>query len=345
MYAANTFQYHPPCNITPSLELNQPTTDSHNQKHLPLKLCPERVVRLKSTARSVSIPSDIFIAASGSPFQVQSHPSFHSRIYQIEGRREGPTIISSQSGKDSIRQSVPPPPMMNWTDWTDCWERKHTHTAAGYGIFARQDIHRGQPIFRVCPGLEVDLYPIRVVNHSCIPNMFALEGWDPRTGLQEIRFYAIREIEMGEELTRCYDDIGILREDNVGIRRAWMRTLWEFECLCPRCVGEWPGVEWKCPEHWVVDYNIPDHELTKYLNGLVHMWKDEDECLKLQTRDKARILAQRTVFSLRNFRDDVKSAAEKVKRSTSDSRHRLKLESKILHTYIRRRRVLEDRIG
>lgn len=232
--------------------------------------------------------------------------------------------------------------MMNWTDWTDCWERKHTHTAAGYGIFARQDIRRGQPIFRVCPELEVDLYPVYAVNHSCIPNMFALEGREPFTGRQELRFYAIREIGVGEELTRCYTDAKILREDDVVMRRLWMRTFWGFECLCYRCLGEWPGVEWRCPEHWVVDYQVSDHELSKYLNGLVHMWKIEDEFMKLRMRDKTRILAQRTVFSLRSFRDDVKAAAQRIKRYASASQYKLKLERKILHAYVRRRKFLES---
>lgn len=161
-------------------------------------------------------------------------------------------------------------------------------------------------------------------------------------GHQEIRFYAIRDIKMGEELTRCYEEAKILREDNVIMRRAWMGNFWGFECLCLKCVGQWPGVKWRCPDHWVIDYDMPDHDITRYLNGLVHIWKVEDERVKLQTRDKARILAQRTVFSLRSFRDDVKSATEKIKRSTSDSRHKLKLESKILRAYIGRRKLLED---
>lgn len=231
--------------------------------------------------------------------------------------------------------------LMNFTDWSDCWERKHTHTAAGYGIFARQEIHRGQPIFRVCPGLETDASPIYTVNHSCIPNMFALEGTDPYTGHQEIRFYAIREIEMGEELTRCYADIKILREDNVFIRRSWVHAFLGFECLCLRCINEWPGVRWECPAHWIIDYHVSDSELAEFLNGLVHIWRAEDEYVKMRTRDKTRILAQRTVFSLLSFRDDVKGAARKIKRHTSDSQYRLRLESKILHAYIRRRKLLE----
>lgn len=147
---------------------------------------------------------------------------------------------------------------------------------------------------------------------------------------------------MGEELTICYPPQRVLREYSVVVRRELMHSFWGFECLCLRCVGEWPGVEWKCPEHWIINYNMSNHDLAKYLRRLVHIWKVENECVKFQTREKARILAQRTVFSLRTFRDDVKSAAEKIKRNTLDSRYRLKLESKILCSYLRQPRLVED---
>lgn len=234
---------------------------------------------------------------------------------------------------------------MNWTDWTGCWERKHTHTAAGYGIFARQDIHCGQPIFRVCPELEDDLYPVDVINHSCVPSMFAFESRDPHTGHREIRFYAIREIEMGEELTISYADIQILREDEVDTRSEWIYDSLGFECLCLKCIGQWLDSDWDCPDHWIIDYNLSNRDLITYLKGLIYIWRYEHEHVKLQVRDKARILAQRTVFSLRSFRDDLKSAAEEIKRNTSGSRHRLKRESKILRAYVRRRELLGNPVS
>lgn len=233
---------------------------------------------------------------------------------------------------------------MNWTDWTDCWERKHTHTAAGYGIFARQDIHCGQPIFRVCPELE-DLYPVDVINHSCVPSTFALESRDPRTGHREIRFYAIREIEMGEELTISYADVQILREDDVGTRSERIYDSLGFECLCLKCIGQWLNFDWECPDHWIIDYNLSNRDLFTYLKGLIYIWRYEHEHVKLQMRDKARILAQRTVFSLRSFRDDLKSAAEEIKKNTSDSRYKLKRESKILRAYVRRRELLGNPVS
>lgn len=225
-------------------------------------------------------------------------------------------------------------------NWTDCWEKKHTHTAAGYGIFARQDIHRGQPIFCACPELGVN--PMLITNHSCIPNMFTIGGRDPYMGYQEFWFYAIREIKMGEELTVCYSKDIILREDSIVERREWIRSIWGFECVCLKCVGEWPGVDWKCPEHWIINYNMSNRDLARYLNGLVRIWKVENERVRFQKRDKARILAQRTIFSLRSFGDDLKRAAEEIKQNTSDSRYRLKLESKILRSYLRRQRLIED---
>lgn len=179
-------------------------------------------------------------------------------------------------------------------------------------------------------------------NHSCIPNIFHIEGRNPQMGYPELRFYAIREIKMGEELTICYPPQRVLREYSVVMRRELMHSFWGFECLCLRCVGEWPDVEWKCPEHWIINYNMSNHDLAKYLRRLVYIWKVENECVEFQTREKVRILAQRTVFSLRSFRDDVKSAAEKIKRNTSDSRYKLKLESKILCSYIRRPRLVEN---
>lgn len=218
-------------------------------------------------------------------------------------------------------------------NWDECWVVKNTHTTAGYGLFARQKIHQGQPIFRVCPQVDIDLFmnTIYTVNHSCIPNMFALEGVDPWSKLQEVRFYAIRDIDVGEELTRCYED-KVLLEENVVMRRAWMRTFWGFDCQCVKCIGEWPNKYWHCPSHWIIDYRQTDRMLAEYLNGLVKSWKAEKS--RLQARDKARIAAERTIFSLRSFRDQVKAAAGQVKRHTLDTRYKIKIESKTLHAYI-----------
>lgn len=87
---------------------------------------------------------------------------------------------------------------------------------------------------------------------------------------------------------------------------------------------------------------MSNRDLARYPSGLVRIWKVENERMKIQTRGKVRMLAQRTIFSLRSFGDDVKSTAEKIKRNTSDSRYRLKLESKILHPYLRRWRLIAE---
>lgn len=101
-----------------------------------------------------------------------------------------------------------------------------------------------------------------VVNHSCAPNMFHVEAKNQRTGLNETPFHAIRDIPLGEELTRCYADPPfsspilhkmagtgnpglvvdaqglynkITRETRVGRRRALIWAFWGFYCLCTRC--------------------------------------------------------------------------------------------------------------
>lgn len=42
------------------------------------------------------------------------------------------------------------------SDWTEPWIQKHTHSAAGYGLFARQKIRRGQPILREITGVQAN---------------------------------------------------------------------------------------------------------------------------------------------------------------------------------------------
>ncbi|KAI5852719.1 hypothetical protein DFP73DRAFT_589789 [Morchella snyderi] len=216
-------------------------------------------------------------------------------------------------------------------NWEDCWVQKDTHTAAGTGLFARQQIRRGQPVFRACPEARVNMYVLHLVNHSCIPNLFALQGPDLGTGLLDCRFYALRDIAAGEELTRCYDD-GVLLEPCVEARRARMADAWGFECLCPRCVGQWLYPCWDCPADWRgVDYALPDDELCAYMNGLVRAFRDQH--MKPRALEKTRIMSQRTLFSLQCFRDQVKFTARKLKKRTSSVRYKFKIGGKTLHDY------------
>ncbi|KAH0614753.1 uncharacterized protein H6S33_000389 [Morchella sextelata] len=215
-------------------------------------------------------------------------------------------------------------------NWEDCWVQKDTHTTTGTGLFARQQIRRGQPIFRTCPEAAVNLYVLQLVNHSCIPNMFALQGLDAGTGLLDCRFYALRDIAAGEELTRCYDD-RMLLEESVAARRAWLADMWDFECLCPKCVGQWVYPFWDCPQDWKIDYALPDEVLSEYMNGLVRAFRDE--YMKPCVMEKTRIMSQRTLFSLQCFRDQVKFTARKLKKRTLSTRYKFKIGGKTLHDY------------
>lgn len=237
-------------------------------------------------------------------------------------------------------------PYLSKMNWTRCWEKRHTHTAAGCGLFARQNIRRGQLILWVCPEAElaivdnlIELYTF-VVNHSCIPNMFHVEVKNQRTGLDEIRFYAMRDIQLGEELTRFYADPPfsssvlrdmagsgkpglvvdaqdfynvLARESDVRRRRALIWAIWGFYCLCTKCVGQWSHAHrwgtsvqhWPshCPAAWCVDYPLSTGDPPAYREVLVGP-RESEEFLK---RDKIRIMAQRTIFNLKRMRSRIRS--------------------------------------
>lgn len=231
-------------------------------------------------------------------------------------------------------------------NWARCWEKRHTHTAAGRGLFARQNIRRGQLILWVCPEAELaivdnlmELYTF-AVNHSCIPNMFHVEVGNQQPGLEEVRFYAIRDISLGEELTRCYADppfsSAVLREmagsgkpglvvdardfynelaheTDVRRRRALIWAIWGFYCLCIKCAGQWShGQRWgtgnqhwpsHCPATWCVDFSLSTGDPPAYRDDLVGPSENEE----LLKRDKIRIMAQRTIFTLKRIRSRIKS--------------------------------------
>lgn len=226
-------------------------------------------------------------------------------------------------------------------EWGKCWGKMHTKTDAGYGLFARQNINRGQPILPVY--LDHDAWNSRTVeafmtiNHSCIPNMFQIEDNDPCTEIKRIRLYAYRDIKAGEELTRCYlvpqslnkpapertrralsqtRDLAKKKmrlEDDVVERRAWIWNTWGFYCICLKCVGQWDiivrfgpaiSVKWKCLDRWVIDYSMSDQELSTLLSGFIAEWETKN--MRITPKEKIQIMAQRTVFTLRKFGQRVK---------------------------------------
>jgi hypothetical protein len=68
-------------------------------------------------------------------------------------------------------------------------------------------------------------------NHSCEPNV----EYKKEDGTTTIRFFALRDIEVGEEVFDSYQDVeDLVREERV--ERMW--PWFERPCLCPRCVRE-----------------------------------------------------------------------------------------------------------
>ncbi|XP_075396709.1 histone-lysine N-methyltransferase SMYD3 isoform X1 [Tenrec ecaudatus] len=84
--------------------------------------------------------------------------------------------------------------------------------------------------FTICdPEMQevgVGLYPsISLLNHSCDPNCsIAFNG-------PHLLLHAVRDIEMGEELTICYLDMLMTTEE----RQKQLRDQYCFECDCFRC--------------------------------------------------------------------------------------------------------------
>ncbi|CAE7243832.1 unnamed protein product, partial [Symbiodinium necroappetens] len=70
------------------------------------------------------------------------------------------------------------------------------------------------------------------INHSCVPNCVE------QIGEGCVRFFALRDIEPGEEITFAYLDLSLPLED----RKRLVKTSWDFSCDCARCrLG--PGAE------------------------------------------------------------------------------------------------------
>lgn len=170
--------------------------------------------------------------------------------------------------------------------------------------------------------------------------MFHVEAKNQRTGLNEILFYAIRDIPLGEELTRCYADPPfsspilykmagtgnpglvvdaqglynkITRETRVGRRRALIWAFWGFYCLCTRCVGQWnhahrwgTGTQhWPSPygpASWSINYPLSLNDPPAYRDAFGS--RENEELLK---RDKIRIMTQRTIFTLKRIRSRVRN--------------------------------------
>ncbi|KAF2628384.1 hypothetical protein BU25DRAFT_409948 [Macroventuria anomochaeta] len=68
-------------------------------------------------------------------------------------------------------------------------------------------------------------------NHSCEPNV----EYKKEDGTNTIRFFALRNIEEGEEIFDSYQDVEDLRREE-RVERMW--PWFEQPCLCPRCRRE-----------------------------------------------------------------------------------------------------------
>ncbi|CAK9030209.1 Histone-lysine N-methyltransferase SMYD3 (SET and MYND domain-containing protein 3) (Zinc finger MYND domain-containing protein 1) [Durusdinium trenchii] len=68
-----------------------------------------------------------------------------------------------------------------------------------------------------------------MMNHSCVPNC----RYQVENGA--ISFYALRDIEVDEELTFSYIDDSSM---STAERKRFIRTSWDFECRCLRCTAD-----------------------------------------------------------------------------------------------------------
>ncbi|KAI5776374.1 hypothetical protein EDC01DRAFT_763323 [Geopyxis carbonaria] len=79
-----------------------------------------------------------------------------------------------------------------------------------------------------CVNAVFDL-PSRL-NHACVGRDNCRWQWDEEKGV--IRFWAERDVEVGEELTHCYRPDWRMGTRN---RRDALRGVYGFECRCRRC--------------------------------------------------------------------------------------------------------------
>lgn len=191
-------------------------------------------------------------------------------------------------------------------DWNTLWETKNTYTEAGLGLFARQDIYRGQPIFREHPWIKVNPDTLPAVSHTSIPNMFKGSSRNHVTGLSETTYYAIRDIKMGEELTGCY--VNTVLED---------LTLQGDDPLHDFCDFHFQGlrpISSSCPEDLqrpgLGAINDASEDLPIYLNGLIEAWKGTD--IRVTKAGKTRVLTQRTIYSLEGILETMKVVIKKI---------------------------------
>jgi len=75
-----------------------------------------------------------------------------------------------------------------------------------------------------------------LINHSCEPNCSYEGVFLPSKGVPATRVYAEEDIEEGEEISICY----VIRNATGESRRAKLKAMYGFECVCPRCAS---GVE------------------------------------------------------------------------------------------------------
>lgn len=76
-----------------------------------------------------------------------------------------------------------------------------------------------------------------IVNHSCAPNMLRVDRTNLETRLLECRFVAMRNINIGDQLTISYDP-RMPKWELPHTRRAFLSERYGFFCRCRKCVSQ-----------------------------------------------------------------------------------------------------------
>ena len=157
---------------------------------------------------------------------VEQHPLDHPLIARLQ-----PLADCGHLDVFTLRESVATPILILEQLGVNVFKDQRFDTTVVHSIWTRLANNKAGS-FDPKLGFVDEITPfLPLFNHSCEPNV----EYKKEDGTSTIRFFALRDIEEGEEIFDSYQDVEDLeREERV--RRMW--PWFEQPCLCPRCTRE-----------------------------------------------------------------------------------------------------------
>lgn len=157
---------------------------------------------------------------------VDTHPLSHPLIARLQ-----PLANAGHLDVFTLGESVVAPLRILRQLGVDVFRARHLDTMALHALWTRLANNKAGS-FDAELGFVDEVTPLLpLFNHSCAPNV----EYKKESGTSTVRFFALRDVEAGEELFDSYLDVeGLPRAERVDRMWPWF----EQACLCPRCRKE-----------------------------------------------------------------------------------------------------------